>query len=67
LPSCRAAATRQAFIALFPFTDADGKEYLTFQNERINELSFYEMTTGKFLRKIKPARESNNGVGRMFG
>lgn len=53
--------------AMHPYTDKDGKEYLTFQNERKNDLLFYEMNTGKFLHRIKPEKEGDNGVGRFFG
>lgn len=53
--------------AMYPYTDKDGKEYLTFQNERKNDLLFYEMNTGKFLYRIKPELEGDNGVGRFFG
>ena len=59
--------TKTLIIALFPYTDSDGREYLTFQNERKNEILFYEMNTGKFLYKIKPAVEGPNGIGRLQG
>ena len=59
--------TKTLIIALFPYTDSDGTEYLTFQNERKNAILFYEMNTGKFLYKIKPAMEGPNGIGQLFG
>jgi len=59
--------TKTLIMALFPYTDSKGNEYLTFQNERKNEILFYEMTTGKFLYKIKPELEGPNGVGRLLG
>ena len=59
--------TRNLIISLFPFTDSEGKEYLTFQNERKNAILFYEMNSGKFLYKIEPALEGPDGIGRLFG
>ncbi|MDR0795647.1 MAG: DUF4221 domain-containing protein [Tannerella sp.] len=59
--------TKSVILALFPYTDPDGKEYLTFQNARKNEILFYEMNTGKFLYKIKPYLEGPDGVGRLLG
>ena len=59
--------TRSFARALFPFTDSDGKEYLTFQNALKNEILFYEMNSGKFLYKIKPDMEGPNGIGRLSG
>ena len=59
--------TKSLIVALFPYTDSEGKEFLTFQNERKNEILFYEMNSGKFLYKIKPAREGPDGIGRLFG
>jgi len=59
--------TKTLIMTLFPYTDSEGNEYLTFQNERKNEILFYEMNTGNFLYKIKPELEGNNGIGRLFG
>jgi len=60
-------ATRNLILSLFPYTDSDGKEYLTFQNERKNAILFYEMNSGKFLYKIEPALEGPDGIGQLFG
>ena len=59
--------TRSWFMTLFPYTDVDGKEYLTFQNGRTNEIQIYEMNSGVPVRKIRPALEGPDGIGRLFG
>ena len=59
--------TKTLIVSLFPYTDSDGTEYLTFQNERKNAILFYKMNTGKFLYKIKPAMEGPDGIGQLFG
>ncbi|MFR0677012.1 DUF4221 family protein [Dysgonomonas mossii] len=59
--------TKQMILAFFPYTDEDGKEYITFQNERKNEILFYDMNSGDFLYKLQPEYEGPNGVGRFLG
>lgn len=59
--------TKTSIYALFPYTDKTGKEYLTFQNERKNEILVYDMDSKTLLHKIKPEEEGSNGVGRFFG
>lgn len=59
--------TRNFIIALFPYTDKDGKEYLTFQNFSQNEILFYDMDSRKLEFKIKPPYEGPNGVGEILG
>lgn len=59
--------TKTSIWALFPYTDKEGKEYLTFQNERKNEILVYDMDSKNLLYKIKPEEEGANGVGRFFG
>jgi hypothetical protein len=52
---------------LFPYTDEEGREYLTFQNPGQNDLLFYDMNTCDFLFRIQPAYEGNQGVGQFSG
>mgnify|MGYP001051422699 FL=1 len=59
--------TKTFILALFPFTDENGKEHLTFQNQDQNEILFYDMNSGKFEFKVKPAYEGPNGVGKVIG
>lgn len=59
--------TKTSIWALFPYTDKDGKEYLTFQNERKNEILFYDINSKALLYKMTPDEEGANGVGRFFG
>lgn len=61
------ANTKSFILALFPYTDANGKEYLTFQNQGQNEILFYDMNSGKLDFKVKPAYEGPNGVGEVLG
>ena len=56
--------TKTFILALFPFTDENGKEHLTFQNQDQNEILFYDMNSGKLEFKVKPAYEGPNGVGK---
>jgi len=59
--------TKTFILALFPFTDETGKEYLTFQNQDQNEILFYDMNSRKLEFKVKPAYEGPNGVGQVLG
>ena len=59
--------TKTFILALFPFTDENGKEHLTFQNQDQNEILFYDMNSGKLEFKVKPAYEGPNGVGKVIG
>ena len=59
--------TKTFILALFPFTDETGKEYLTFQNQDQNEILFYDMNSRKLEFKVKPAYEGSNGVGQVLG
>jgi len=59
--------TKTFILALFPFTDESGKEYLTFQNQDQNEILFYDMNSRKLEFKVKPAYEGPNGVGQVLG
>lgn len=53
--------------ALFLYTDKDGKEYLTFQNEKEPEILFYDIQNQKLHKKLKLEVEGNNGVGTFLG
>lgn len=59
--------TKNFIIALFPYTDKEGKAYLTFQNFSQNQLLFYDMNTCELEFKVEPAYEGAEGVGRMLG
>lgn len=59
--------TKNFILALFPYTDEDGKEYLTFQNQGQNELLFYTMDTQGPAFKINPEIQGDQGVGRTIG
>ena len=52
--------------ALYLYTDKDGKEYITFQNDFKNEIYFYDFKTQALTFKFKQAVEGNNGVGGIF-
>lgn len=53
--------------ALYLYTDKDGKEYITFQNDFKNEIYFYDFKTQALTFKFKQAVEGNNGVGGILG
>jgi hypothetical protein len=59
--------TKSDIIALFPYKDNNGKEYLTFQNPDQNDLLFYDISAEKLEFKIRPHVEGNNGVGFFLG
>lgn len=59
--------TKSSILALFPYTDKNGRDHLTFQNERKNEILVYDINSKKLLFKIKPEEEGANGVGRFLG
>lgn len=59
--------TKNFILALFPYTDKDGKEYLTFQNFHQNQILFYDMNTCELEFKVEPAYEGPEGVGKMGG
>jgi hypothetical protein len=59
--------TKNETQALFPYTDENGTEYLTFQNLFRNEILFYDMNTQSLAFKIKPPIEGHNGVGMLDG
>lgn len=61
------ANTKNQILYLMPYTDKEGKEYLTFQNQVENEILFYDMNTCRLEFKITPKKEGNNGVGRFLG
>lgn len=58
---------RNVTFSLFPYTDKDGEEYLTFQNMDVNDILFYSMEDQKFRFKIVPEISGNNGVGLIGG
>ncbi|GHT27644.1 hypothetical protein AGMMS49574_00480 [Bacteroidia bacterium] len=59
--------TKSFILALFTFTDENGKEYLTFQNQGQNEILFYDINSTNLEFKIKPTIEGANGVGLFTG
>lgn len=59
--------TKNSIMYLMPFTDKEGREYLTFQNQKKNEILFYDINTCNFEFKITPEAEGSNGVGRFLG
>jgi hypothetical protein len=59
--------TRSFILALFPYMDKNGKEYLTFQNQSKNEILFYNIDTQNLEFKIEIAMEGSNGVGEFIG
>jgi hypothetical protein len=59
--------TKNFILALFPYTGADGTEYLSFQNQGRNELLFYNMNTQQPAFKINPEAEGDQGVGQTIG
>lgn len=61
------ANTKSFILALFPYTDKSGTEYLTFQNAGQNEILFYDMNTCRLNFKLKPKMEGPEGVGRFIG
>jgi hypothetical protein len=61
------ANTKSFILALFPYTDGEGKEYLTFQNQGQNEILFYDMPTQRLEFKVTPAHEGPHGVGSVLG
>lgn len=61
------ANTKNQILYLMPYTDKEGKEYLTFQNQVENEILFYDMNTCRLEFKITPEIEGGNGVGRFLG
>lgn len=59
--------TKNSIYFLAPYTHKDGKEYLTFQNGKKNEILFYDINTSQLSFKIEPEIDGNNGVGRFLG
>lgn len=59
--------TKNFIIALFPYTDEDGKEYLTFQNQGQNQLLFYDMHSQELEFITNVDMEGSNGVGSFIG
>lgn len=59
--------TKNSILFLMPYTDENGKEYLTFQNQVENEILFYDINTCNLEFKITPEIAGNNGVGRFLG
>lgn len=60
-------STKNVILCLMPYTDKDGREYLTFQNGKENEILFYDMNTCQLSFRVKPKMDGNNGVGRFLG
>lgn len=59
--------TTTKIFRLFPYTDPEGKAYLTFQNSGKNEIQFFDMNTQELVFKIKPEINGENGIGFLRG
>jgi hypothetical protein len=58
--------TKYQFYALFPYTDNNGKDCLTFRNS-FDEILFYDLESGKFLFKTIIEKEGQNGIFGVTG
>ncbi len=59
--------TESCFRALYPFTDKDGRKYISFQNGFKNQILFYNFQTKKLAFKTNFDIEGSNGVGFFLG
>ena len=59
--------TKIYIYSMQAYTDANGEEYLVFQNERYLDLLFYNMKTQKLYKKIHCAYEGPDGVPKFSG
>lgn len=53
--------------ALFPYTNKDGREYLTFQNDIKPEILWYDMSTQEYIKTITLDKEGKNGISSFVG
>lgn len=53
--------------ALFLYTDNQGREYLTFQNNIEPEILWYDMNSQKYIKTIKIDKEGVNGISNFVG
>ena len=53
--------------AIFLYTDANGREYLTFQNDIEPEILWYDIATQEYVKTLCLEKEGPNGVGMFFG
>lgn len=53
--------------SIFTYEDSLGNKYLTFQNDRYNEILFYDIPSRKLLFKLNLEYEGADGVGNMLG
>lgn len=53
--------------ALFPYTDEEGREFLTFQNNIESQILVYDMNTQEYVHTISLEKEGPNGVGLFCG
>lgn len=53
--------------ALFLYTDIEGKEYLTFQNNTESEILWYDLAFQEHVKTIKFDKEGSNGIGKFCG
>lgn len=58
---------KNKIITLFLYEDGAGKEYLTIQNQGLNEILFFNINTRKLEFRIKPEVHGPNGIGFMRG
>ena len=54
--------TKNSIYFLAQYISKDGKEYLTFQNGKKNEILFYDINTSLLSFKIEPKIDGDNGV-----
>lgn len=59
--------TRYNAFYLYPFTDKQGKEYLSFLNYKTNQILFYDLNTCDFLFKVDLDKEGPNGLSIVSG
>lgn len=53
--------------ALFPYTDENGRDFLTFQNNVEPEILIYDMNTQEYVNTITLEKEGPNSVGLFCG
>lgn len=61
------ANSSQFIKALFLFTDKEGKNYLTYQNNDEPEIYVYDIETQKLVKTIRYSKEGPDGIGPKAG
>lgn len=57
---------KQSIKTLQYYKNDDGKEYLTFQNDKEPEILFYDMQTSRLVKTLQFSHEGSNNVGSGF-